>query len=186
MWPQAGRERRVDQAAVSVPAALNGGAGAPVTAGLEGVEKRLPAPSTAWTRRSGTLACFAPTPSYRWSSRLLVLAARGPGRGSRRPPQAWPSSSAITSTVDRRCRLRWSGCLESRIWQGRLVSQADLYPGVPSRSLLRARCCSCHSCTPGSQSLPNVADGPTRGSSGTWSSRRACAYARSCSIRART
>jgi hypothetical protein len=77
-------------------------------------------------------------------------------------------------------------CLESRIWQGRLVSQADLYPGVPSRCLLRARCCSCRSCTPGSQSLPYVADGPTRGSPGTPASRRACTYARSCSIRART
>jgi hypothetical protein len=29
------------------------------------------------------------------------------------------------------------------------------------------RGCSCRSCTPGSQSLPNVADGPTRGSPGT-------------------
>jgi hypothetical protein len=70
-------------------------------AGLEGVEKSLPAPSTAWTRRSGTLACFAPTPSYRWSSRLLALAPCRPGHGRRRPPQAWPSSSATTSTVDR-------------------------------------------------------------------------------------
>jgi hypothetical protein len=43
------------------------------------------------------------------------------------------------------------------------VSQADLYPGVPSRLLLRARCCSYRSCTPGSQSLPYVADGLTRG-----------------------
>ena len=45
-----------------------------------------------------------------------------------------------------------------------IVSQADLYPGVPSRSLLRASCCSCRSCTPGSQS--NVADGPIRPSPG--------------------
>ena len=73
---------------------------------------------------------------------------------------------------------------ESRVWQGRLVSQADLYPGVPSRSLLRASCCSCRACTPDIQS--NVADGPTRGSPGTPPSRRACTYARSCSIRART
>ena len=64
--------------------------------------------------------------------------------------------------------------------------QADLYPGVPSRSLFWASCCSCHSYTPGSQSLPNVADGPMRGSSGAWPSRKACTYARSCSIRART
>jgi hypothetical protein len=77
-------------------------------------------------------------------------------------------------------------CLESRIWQSRLVSQADLYPGVPSRSLLRARCCSCRSCTPGSQSLPYVADGPIRGSPGTPASRRACTYARSWSSRACT
>jgi hypothetical protein len=77
-------------------------------------------------------------------------------------------------------------CLESSIWQGRLVSQADLYPGVPSRSLLRARCWSCHSYTPGSQSLPNVAVGPMRGSSEAWPSRKACTYARSSSIRART
>src|SRR5215218_8081357 len=32
--------------------------------------------------------------------------------------------------------------------------QNDLYPGLPSRSLLRASCCSCRSCTPGSQSWP--------------------------------
>jgi hypothetical protein len=31
MWSHAGRERRVDQAAASAPAALNGGAGASVT-----------------------------------------------------------------------------------------------------------------------------------------------------------
>ncbi len=71
-------------------------------------------------------------------------------------------------------------------WQGRLVSPADLYPDVPSCSLFLASCCSCHLCTPGSQSLPNVADGPTRGSLGTPPSRKACTYARSCSIRART
>jgi hypothetical protein len=46
------------------------------------------------TRRSGTLACFAPSPSYRWSSWLLVLAARGPGGRRRRPPQAWPEADA--------------------------------------------------------------------------------------------
>jgi hypothetical protein len=155
-------------------------------AGLEGVEKSLPAPSTAWTRRSGTLACFAPTPSYRWSSRLLLLAARGPGRGSRRPPQAWPAPRPPPRRWTGRCRLRWSGCRESRIWQGRLVSQADLYPGVPSRSLLRARRWACPLCTSLTHSQPGLADGPTRGSLGTWASRRACTYARSWSMRACT
>ena len=55
-------------------------------------------------------------------------------------------------------------CLESRIWQGRLVSQADLYPGVPSCLLLWARYWSCPSCTPATQSQPSLADGPIRGS----------------------
>src|SRR4029453_19426037 len=36
-----------------------GGGGAAGGAGLEGVEKLLPAPSPARTRRSGTPACFA-------------------------------------------------------------------------------------------------------------------------------
>ena len=62
----------------------------------------------------------------------------------------------------------------------------DLYPGVPSCSLLLASCCRCHSYTPGSQSFPNVADGPMRGSSEGRPSRKACTYARSSSIRART
>jgi hypothetical protein len=64
------------------------------------------------------------------------------------------------------------------------LSQRDRYPGIPSRSLLRARCRSCRSCTPGSQS--NVADGPSRGSPRTSASRKACTYARSWSIRACT
>ena len=68
----------------------------------------------------------------------------------------------------------------------RRVSQTDLYPGVPSRLPSWASCCRCHSYTPGSQSLPNVAEGPMRGSSGAWPSRKACTYARSWLIRART
>jgi hypothetical protein len=71
-------------------------------------------------------------------------------------------------------------CLE-----GRLVTRSGLYPGVPSRSHLRARCWSCRSCTPGSQSLP-YADRPSRGSLRTSPSRKACTYARSWSIRANT
>ena len=50
---------------------------------------------------------------------------------------AWQVAAGLTGPPD--------PCLESSIWQGRLVSQADLYPGVPSRSLLWARCWSCHS-----------------------------------------
>jgi len=78
--------------------------------------------------------------------------------------------------------------LANRSSDGLQTHSADrhLYPGVPSRSLLRARCCSCRSCTPGSQSLPYVADGPTRGSLRTSASRKACTYARSWSIRACT
>src|SRR5215470_4055268 len=57
--------------------------------------------------------------------------------------------------------------VDYRIGRVRLVSQADLYPGVPSRSLLRARCCSCRSCAPGGQSVQNVTDGPTREWPGT-------------------
>lgn len=56
--------------------------------------------------------------------------------------------------------------------------KGDLYPCVRSRSVLRARFCSCRSCTPGSQSY--VADGPSRGSLTTWASPKACTYARSC------
>ena len=56
-------------------------------------------------------------------------------------------------------------------------------PVIPHSSASR---CTCHSYTAGSQSLPNVADGPMRGSSGAWPSRKACTYARSSSIRART
>ena len=130
----------------------------------------------------GCLAQVPPRPP-RWSGWLLVLAGRGPGRVAVAHPRLGPAPRPPPRRWTRRCRLRWSSCLESRIWQGRLVSQADLYPGVPSRSLLLASCCSCHSCTPGNQSLPNVADGPTRGSSGAPPSRRACTYARSWSIR---
>jgi hypothetical protein len=95
---------------------------------------------------------------------------------SRDVARAWPGGAfvdapsvllGVPSSGWHSCRE----CLESRIWQGRLVSQADLYPGVPSRSLLRASCCSCRSCTPDIQS--NVADGPTRGSSGAPASRKA-------------
>jgi hypothetical protein len=154
--------------------------------GPEDVGKGFQLPQQQWTRRSGTLAGFAPTPSYRWSSRLLVLAARGPGRGSRRLPQAWPSSSATTSTVDRALPSPVVRRLASRIWQGRLVSQADLYPGVPSSSLLRARRWACPLCTSLTHSQPGLADGPIRGSLGSWASRKACTYARSWSIRACT
>jgi hypothetical protein len=42
---------------------------APRRAGLEGVEKSLPAPSTARTRRSGTPACFAHVPHRRIAGR---------------------------------------------------------------------------------------------------------------------
>jgi len=83
-------------------------------------------------------------------------------------------------------RHRPATVLSQEPWQGCLVAQADLYPGDPSCSLFLASCCSCHSYTPGSQSLPNVADGPIRGSLGLWASRKACTYARSSSIRART
>ncbi len=58
--------------------------------------------------------------------------------------------------------------------------------GVTFHRRRAARRWTCRSCTPGSQSWPNVADGPIRGSSGTPASRTACTYARSCSIRART
>jgi hypothetical protein len=60
-------------------------------AGLEGVEKSLPsAPSTAWSRGSGTLGMLRLRlrSSHSWSSWLLVLAPRCPGRGRRRPAQA--------------------------------------------------------------------------------------------------
>ena len=52
-----------------------------------GCRESLPAPSPAGTRRSGTPACFAPyprpAPSHGWSSRLLALAPRRPGRATR-------------------------------------------------------------------------------------------------------
>jgi hypothetical protein len=79
-----------------------GEAGAPVTvvwlpgrrAGLEGVEKSLPAPSTARTQRSGTPACCCSSPASRTVAslveRLLVLAPRRPSRGRRRPTEARP------------------------------------------------------------------------------------------------
>ena len=51
--------------------------------------------------------------SHRWSSSLAVLAPRGPGRGRRRPPQARPSSSATTSTVE---RALLSPAVELRCW----------------------------------------------------------------------
>jgi hypothetical protein len=62
-------------------------------AGLEGVEKSLPAPSQHGTteRDAGMLLLhLRPAPSHRWSSWLVVLAARRPGRGRRLPPQARP------------------------------------------------------------------------------------------------
>jgi hypothetical protein len=133
-------------------------------------------------------ACFAHVPPRRsanragyWSWLRVVLvgvavAHRRLGPAPRPPPRRWTG----------RCRLRWSGCLESRIWRGRLVSQADLYPGVPSRSLLRARRWACPLCTSLTHSQPGLADGPIRGSLGSWPSRKACTYARSSSIRART
>jgi len=105
-------------------------------------------------------------------------------------PEPWNRSPvreqlAWRSPADGTRRL----CLESGSWQHGTcwpVPHADRYPGVPSRWLLRARRWSCRSCTPGSQSQPNVADGPTRGSLGTPVSRKACTYARSWSIRACT
>jgi DNA-binding SARP family transcriptional activator len=63
---------------------------------------------------------------------------------------------------------------------------AGPYPGVPSRSPLRARRRACPLCTSPTHSQPGLADGPTRGSPGTPASRKACRYARSWSIRART
>jgi hypothetical protein len=74
-------------------------------AGLEGVEKRLPAPSTAWTRRSGTLGMLRlrPAPSHRWSTGyrswmrvvLVVVAAAEvkPGEASRLRPGLMAGSS---------------------------------------------------------------------------------------------
>jgi hypothetical protein len=56
--------------------------------GLEGVEKSLPAPSRARTRLSGTLAMLrVPHRRIAWSSWLLLLAPRRPGRGRRRHRQ---------------------------------------------------------------------------------------------------
>jgi hypothetical protein len=95
----------------------------------------------------------------------------------------WKARSKLASMTTA-CAI--NGCLESTIWRGRLVSQADLYPGVPSRSLLRARRWACPLCTSLTHSQPGLADGPTRGSLGPWPSRNASTYARSCSIRART
>src|SRR5918995_6041941 len=61
-------------------------------AGLEDVEKSLPAPSTARTRWSGTRGMLRLRPAlwHRWSSWLAVLAPRRPGRGRRRPREARP------------------------------------------------------------------------------------------------
>jgi hypothetical protein len=114
-------------------------------------------------------------------------APRTSGRGTSTPATSAILSATYGRSFTSRGETRRATTGHARMASARQLSpQADLYPGVPSRSLLRARCCSCRSCTPGSQSLPNVADGPSRGLLGTWSSRRACTYARSCSIRACT
>jgi hypothetical protein len=55
--------------AVRSSAAEDGRAAAARRAPLEGVEKSLPAPSTARTRRSGTPACFAHVPHRRIAGR---------------------------------------------------------------------------------------------------------------------
>ena len=65
------------------------------------------------------------------------------------------------------------------------VTQVDHVP-VASRSLLSARLWACPAWMSLTHSQPGLADGPIRGSSGSRPSRRACTYARSCSIRART
>ena len=78
-------------------------AGGRPQAGLEGVEKSLPAPATARTRQSGTPACFAHVPHRRianragyrsWPFVVLVVVAVAQRRLA-------PSSSATTSTTDR-------------------------------------------------------------------------------------
>jgi hypothetical protein len=115
------------------------------------------------------------------SSRATPRRATPPARPSTAPSQA---ADRNMSSSHGPCRAR-TGCGRELAWQGRLVTRAGHYPGVPSRSLLRATCWSCRSCTSGSQS-PNVADGPSRGSLRTSASRRACRYARSWSIRACT
>src|SRR5215217_1578876 len=57
-------------------------------AGLEVVEKLLTTLNGCLVGGNGMRACYLrPAPSHRWSSWLLALAARRPGRGRRRPPQ---------------------------------------------------------------------------------------------------
>jgi hypothetical protein len=63
---------------------------------------------------------------------------------------------------------------------------ADRYQGVSSRSFLSARRWACPLCTSLTHSQPGLADGPIRGSLGTWPSRKASTYDRSWSIRARS
>src|SRR5215216_3683940 len=67
-------------------------AGGRPKAGLEFVEKLLTTNLTSTDTRSGTLRAgrSASRSSHRWSSWLLVLAPRRPGRRRRRPPKAWP------------------------------------------------------------------------------------------------
>jgi hypothetical protein len=76
--------------------------------------------------------------------------------------------------------------LRQELGKGRRLSEADRYPGVLSRSLLRARLWACPVCTSLTHSQPGLADGPMRGSLGAWPSRKAWTYARSWLIRART
>src|SRR6266508_2714432 len=78
--------------------------------GLEDVEKSLPAPSTAWTRRSGTqsmlrvpLVASTGRPGY-WLELLVALVVAVAQR------RLGPSSSARTSTVERALPLLMSGC----------------------------------------------------------------------------
>jgi hypothetical protein len=88
---------RVGEAGMPVPVVSLPARGRPPQAaarrvGLEGVEKSLPAPSPVRTRRSGTPRhASRPAPSHRWSSWLVVLAPRRPGRRRR---TRFPGSSS--------------------------------------------------------------------------------------------
>ena len=80
-------------------------------AGLEDVEKSLRAPSTAWTRRSGTQSMLrvplvASTGRTGYSLELLVALVVAVTQR-----RLGPSSSARTSTVSRRCRCSCLGAV---------------------------------------------------------------------------
>jgi hypothetical protein len=72
----------------------------PAGPALKGVEKSLPAPSTARTRRCGTPCMLRSrsAPSHRWSSWPLALTLRRPGRRRRRPTEVRPQ---VGHDVDR-------------------------------------------------------------------------------------